>query len=106
MVTVLGGHNTFVGAAQSVTQVLGDVHVGDWKSLSVALRSLGLEESDVDELQEALSADSKADDGFGPRVRAFLKGLPAKAGSASKVAGREAIGPIASALILKYLGLG
>lgn len=71
-VSIFGNHNVLAsgsGFHQAVTQT---VRAHDKDSLLSTLRQAGLDESDLNELNDALSEDGPRQKGFGERVKAWM----------------------------------
>jgi hypothetical protein len=107
---IFGGTNVIAGTAQSFTQI-GAVNVGkgDIKALITALRNIGVSDSDVAELKEALQSDAQTLNDtvptFGQRTAAWLKGLGSKLGSAGTQIATDSATAEATKLISQYFGL-
>ncbi len=80
---VFGDNATIVVGNQNVTTIKNIVSKGDFESLAAALRSKGVEASDVDALRAAVDADQGAVDlnkkQFGPRVKEWMTKMLGKA---------------------------
>jgi hypothetical protein len=80
--TVFGDNTTIVVGNQNVTNVK-NVRKGDFESLAAALKSKGVDPSDVDALKAAVDADQGAVElekkQFGPRVKGWMTTMLAKA---------------------------
>ena len=70
-----------------MTQQVNPVQKGDIDSLLNYLRSLQIDDSDLSELEKAISTESAASDsGYGPNVKTWLGGMISKAaGGAWKI---------------------
>ena len=80
-INIYGDHNT-VASGQYVEQSVNAIHENDIESLLNFLRSLSIENDDLNELADAISSEPKASEGsYGPRVRAWLGGMISKAAS-------------------------
>lgn len=83
---VFGDNATvIVGNSNAVQGVTNNVARNDFPSLAAALRKLGVQEVDIQELDKAIKADhgspEHAKEGFGEKVRGWLGGMAAKAGT-------------------------
>jgi hypothetical protein len=104
---VMGNVQNIATGSSHVTQLAAmAVGVGDLKSLSDFLISIGVEDSDLKELEKALVTDADSGERFGRRVRNWISMM---LGKASSGAWKIAVGAASSLLgqaIAKYLGLG
>lgn len=105
---ICGSGNSVAIGSHDVTQQIGHVEAGNIESLLLALRNIGMAESDISELHSAIVEDAAEGTNIepGPRVRAFLGRFMLKTGG---VAGKIGIGAAATtvgALIKAYYHLG
>ena len=74
-ITMHGNHNT-VASGESVNQIINTVQKGDADSLLNFLRGLNLDDDDIREIADAISAEPNVtDERFGPKVRNWLGGV-------------------------------
>ena len=74
------GDRNIVAIGEQVTQTVTTVQHGDVESLLECLRSLNIEDDDLNELQEAIATEpNTSQGGYGPQVKAWLGGMVAKA---------------------------
>ena len=84
------GNRNVVASGERVNQTGSSITPGDMQSLLDYLSSLGLGESDVNDLQAAVLADPAGKNGqVGPRVRAWLGGIVSKGGAGTLTIGIE-----------------
>jgi hypothetical protein len=104
--TVYGGAANLVGNA-SHSSVTFNVQAGDFASLADALRSHGVEDDDVNALQDAMESDDSPTEAgrFGPRVSGWIAGMMQKAAQGSWAVSLGAAGNILARLISGYYGL-
>jgi AbiTii len=104
--TVYGGSANLVGAAESSTVTF---HIGarDMESLRAVLAANAVHESDIQELEAALSSDCEpsAASQYGPKVTAWIAGMMSKAASGGWAIGLGAAGNLLANAIAKYYGL-
>jgi hypothetical protein len=101
---IFGGGNVISGTAHGITQI-GNIVVAkdDVAGLAAALKTLGVDNSDLTNLTNALKQDA-AEAGhksFGQRAVAWLKAIAPKLGQGGVKMGAD----VAKAWILQYLGL-
>ena len=74
------GDRNIVAIGEQVTQTVTTVQHGDVESLLSCLRSLNIGDGDLDELQDAIATEpTVSEGGYGPKVKAWLRGMAAKA---------------------------
>lgn len=84
------GDRNIVAAGENVTQTVKTVQKGDVDSLLRFLRGLNLDNDDISEIAEAVSAEQNATDGrFGPRVRNWLGGMMEKMAYSAQTVGSD-----------------
>jgi hypothetical protein len=85
--TVFGDNTTIMVGNQNVTTIKNLVKTGDFDSLATALKSTGIGDQDVSELQTAIDHDKGAIDvakkQFGPAVKGWMSKMMQKAIDAS-----------------------
>jgi hypothetical protein len=103
---IWGGTNIAVGSS-SVTQTAQEVNVGDLESLRRFLAGLGIEQADLNELEQAIRDDDKPRDthSFGERVSAWIGKMTAKAASGAWKIAVPAAGNLLASAIRWYYGL-
>ncbi len=103
---IYGGN--VVIASSDFTQI-GRIEIeqGDWAALDGALKTLGVPNPAISELQTALDADSKDESkpGLGSRAAAWLAKLGTESGKAIMGVGVEVAKKEATKLVCQYLGL-
>ena len=79
-VHIIGDHNT-VASGENIRQEVSTVRKGDADSLLEYLRSIHVEDDDLEEIKEALSLETTMDaaGGFGPQIRAWIGKMVMKA---------------------------
>jgi len=100
-------HIVAVGSAQTQQTTYQTVYKGDFDSLVKALRSLGVADTELEELSSALSEDPipVAETGFGPRTKEWLDETSRKvAGAAGNAALSTAFQALAKA-VAAYAGV-
>lgn len=106
---VFGDNATIVVGGGSIQGVANSVVKNDFASLAAALRQHHVSEADIVALEGAIADDAKSlseDQGLGPRVRQWMGGMVAKAGSAAWEVGIGAAGNLLGAALAAYYGLG
>ena len=74
------GDRNIVATGEKVTQQVTTVQQGDLESLLNYLRTLNVEDTDLNELQNAIATEPTApEESYGPKVKAWLGGMVAKA---------------------------
>jgi hypothetical protein len=104
--TVYGGSAKVVGTA-TASSILLNIVPGDFSSLEAILRKKGVHEHDITDLQAALEEEKepKSDQGFGPKVSAWISKMMGKAAEGSWNISLSAAGNILSEIISKFYGL-
>ena len=81
--TVIGDNATFIIGDNNRTSIKNTVKRGDFESLALALRSRGVEDSDIEKLRVAVEEDAElgtVEKGvFGPRVTDWMSSMWRKA---------------------------
>ena len=89
-ITIQGDHNT-VASGERVDQQVISVQKGDMESLLNRLRELSVDDKDLRELEDIVSAEPEAPGGnYGPRMRSWLGGMITKASTGLWKIGVEA----------------
>jgi hypothetical protein len=103
--TIHGGAANILGTANH-SQVSFQVSLFDFESLKKALLSNNVDESDIQELKNALDIDPKIEspDAFGPQVSSWIAKMIGKAASGVWNVGLGAAGNILAQIIGKYYG--
>ena len=84
------GNNAVVASGETVTQEVTSVPRGDMDSLMNRLRELGVSDTDLTELKDAISSDPDAPNGeFGPKLHAWMGRMVEKAASGTLKVGIE-----------------
>lgn len=92
-----------------VTQNLKmEVKKGDFSSVRSTLSSKGVEDSDIDELEEALTEDATPEipGKFGPKVSSWMGKMISKAAGGTWEIGTGAAGELIASVIAAYYGIG
>ena len=85
------GDQNIVATGEQVTQHVTTVQQGDSESLLSCLRSLNVEDADLNLLQDAIENEPTAPEGeYGPKVKAWLGEMVAKAATGTWKVGLEA----------------
>ena len=104
--TVYGGSANLVGSAESSTV---NFHIGvrDLDSLRNVLAANAVQDSDILDLQSALTCDPEptTPSQYGPKVTAWIAGMMSKAASGGWAIGLGAAGNLLASAIGKYYGL-
>ena len=106
--TINGSVQNYAAGATSINQVAvgGSVQAGDLDSLLTALRSAGVADADLEELQEALEEDGRSGAaGMGEAVKGWLCGLAAKAALGAASIGSDVVSGVVAQAIVAYLGI-
>ena len=104
--TVYGGAANLVGSASQST-ITFNVQPHDFESLADALRSHGVNDEDIGELQTAVESDGEVTQPgrFGARVSGWIAQMMQKAANGTWAIGLGAAGNLLAQLISKYYGL-
>jgi hypothetical protein len=104
--TVYGGAANLVGAVTN-SSVAFEVTQNDIASLEKFLHDNGVDDSDIEELRDAVASDEKPQDGrsFGPRVSSWIGNMAKKAAEGSWKIGVAAAGNLLARAIAGYYGL-
>lgn len=105
---ILGGsHNVTVGSSDVSQNVTHQVRPGDFDSLRRVLRSLGLDDADLDTLEAALKHDPPPDEPgrLGQRTQRWLGDASRKIAAGSGSAAVSAAGQVLGKALGAYLGL-
>ncbi len=102
---ILGGTNIAVGSAH-VTQTV-QVQAGDLESLKSYFSSFGVEQQDLESLEQAIKDDPapKGGQGFGTRVTGWIGNMTAKAASGGWKVGLAVSGELLAAALRAYYNL-
>lgn len=106
--TINGAVQNYAAGASSINQVAvgGSVQAGDLDSLLTTLRSAGVADADLEELQEALEEDGRSGAaGMGDAVKGWLGGLAAKAALGAASIGSDVVSSVVAQAIVAYLGI-
>jgi len=107
---VFGDNATIVVGGGSIQGITNSVIKNDFASLAAALRQQHVTEADIAALESAISEDAEHTEpqaqGLGPRVRQWMGGMVAKAGSAAWDVSIGAAGNILGAALAAYYGFG
>lgn len=108
--SVFGDNTTIVVGSGSIQNVRNSVAKNDVESLANILRQHEVSEPDIAALREAIEQDSTstevAEQSLGPRVRAWIGGMVAKAGSTGWKVSIGAAGDLLAKAIAAYYGFG
>ncbi len=78
--TYIYGNQNTVATGEQVTQQVTTVEQGNVESLLNYLRTLNVDDADLNELQHAIATEPAASEGsYGPKVKTWLGGMVAKA---------------------------
>jgi len=104
--TVYGGSANLVGSAES-SNVNFHIGVRDMESLRKVLAANAVQDSDIQDLQAALSSDPapSSPSQYGPKVTAWIAAMMSKAASGGWAIGLGAAGTLLASAIAKYYGL-
>jgi hypothetical protein len=115
----LGVHEMFKGAvfgdnvninigSGSQSNLSNTVNKSDFAGLAEVLRNNGVGEEDIGDLRQAVEEDGArdAEKTYGPKVRQWMGGMLAKAGSAAWNVGMQAAGGVLANAISGYYGFG
>jgi AbiTii len=105
---IYGGNVVIAGHATDITQI-GSIGIAknDMDALVSALKTVGLDQTTVDELKDAIEGDKSETEsvgGFGPRTREWLKNLGGKLVTGGAVASVEIGKAIVTSWLLQYFG--
>ena len=108
--SVFGDNTTIVVGSGTIQNVTNSVVKNDIESLAKVLRDHHVAEEDIQSLRVAIQEDASSTDiephSFGPKVRTWIGGMVAKAGSASWKIGIGAAGSLLATAIAAYYGFG
>ena len=100
------GDQNIVATGEQVTQHVTTVQQGDAESLLSCLRSLNVDDADLNQLQDAIENESTASEGeYGPKVKAWLGEMVAKAATGTWKVGLEAGTKMLADALNQYYGL-
>lgn len=115
----VGVHEMFKGAvfgdnvninigSGSQSQLSNTVHKNDFAGLAKVLGEHGVGQGDIAELRQAVDEDGNrdAEKSYGPKVRQWMGGMIAKAGSTAWNIGMQAAGGVLANAISGYYGFG
>lgn len=105
VMNIIGG-NVAVASSKVRQQSTLQVTVGDRSQLFQALTQTGFEAEELEALEAALNEDEAADEGFGPRVKAWVGEMAMKGGSAVGRGAAAGAGGLAVELLGQYFGIG
>lgn len=107
---VFGSNTTIVVGSGSIQGVTNSVVVNDLASLMSALRTQGVQDTDLETLRLAVDEDAGSDDvqskRIGPAVRKWIAGMVSKAASGAWEMGIATAGGVLAAAIGAYYGIG
>lgn len=104
-ITIYGNQNT-VASGENVNQTIKTVTKGDLESLFNFLRGLNIDEKDIGELADAVSAEPSATDGrIGPKVQSWLGGMMQKMASGTLTVGKNTTAIMLAQAINSYFGI-
>lgn len=107
--TIIYGGTNVVGSVAGSVQLIGQQLVvqGDLRSLTGALKMIGVERDRIEELTKAIEADRNegANGGFGSRVAGWLQQAGSYVGKEGVKAGLEVAQKAATRAVLAYFGL-
>ena len=99
------GDRNVIASGTHVNQLISTVKEGDLASLARFLREHNVEDSDIGDLEVAVSSEPTACKGrYGPKVRAWLGGMISKAASNTWNVGLEAASKILTEALKSYYG--
>jgi hypothetical protein len=100
---IYGGTNIIGGIVHDVTQI-GSIVIGkgDFEALSNALKTLGLDKSDIHTLKKAIEEDGGVSKGLGEKTMAWIQAVGQKLSGAGLSVGTELL----TKWLLQYFGLG
>ena len=100
------GDRNIVASGEQVNQRVKTVQEGDIDSLLSVLREFDIDDDDLSELKNAVSAEPNASGGsYGPRVRAWLGGMVSKAATSAWNVGLETGSKVLTDALNGYYGL-
>ena len=104
---VTGDHN-IVTSGDHIQQEIKNIHKGDSSALLEYLRSIEIEEADLEEINEAISQEKNIDHAgeFGPKVSAWIGKMVLKASSNVWKVGVVAAPQLLARAINEYYGFG
>ncbi|MDP3541138.1 MAG: hypothetical protein Q8T11_01570 [Elusimicrobiota bacterium] len=102
--TVHNGSVSLVGNADHSTISFG-ISSGDFESLAKALGEKGVDREDLVELKKVIQ-EKPTENGFGPKVSAWMGKMIQKAANGSWEVGVAAAGTLLSQALAKYYGIG
>ena len=103
-INIYGDHN-IVASGEQVNQRVKTVQQGDIDSLLKVLCELNIDDHDLSELKNAVSAEPSAPGGsYGPKVRAWLGGMISKAASSTWKVGLETAPKVLTDALNGYYG--
>jgi len=104
-ITIYGNQNT-IASGENVNQTINTVQRGDKDSLLNFLRGLNIDNDDIREIADAVSAEPNAPNGrFGPRVRSWLGGMMEKMASGALAVGVNTSATMLTQAINAYYGI-
>lgn len=103
--TILGGTNNLAIAGRDAAQTITNVTAGNWDSLQEALRVLGIPESDIAELRDALEKD-EGSQGIGEYTQGWIGKIMSKVKTGAFALASGMTVELVVDIIMMYLGLG
>ncbi len=106
--TINGSVQNYAAGGTNINQVAvgGSVPAGDLDSLLTTLRSAGVADADLEELQDALKEDERSGAAeIGEAVKGWLGGLTAKAALGAASIGSDVLSGVVAQAIVAYLGI-
>jgi hypothetical protein len=98
--------NVATGSSHVNQQATQTISQGDWKSLAGYLKTLGVEEKDLDELKEAVRDEPKPSaHGFGKKVASWMGKMLAKSAQGTWNVATTVAANVLSNALTKYYGL-
>lgn len=105
--TTINGNGpiAFANSGQVEQQVI-NVYAGDLDSLKMYLKSLGIQNTEIEELESALNKDADEEEQPGKATQGWIGRMMIKLGRGAASVGGNAIGSLVAEAIMKYLGQG
>lgn len=104
---IILGDSNVVAAGANFSQVAANLSAGDEKALLACLRTIGINEVDLEELTKAINDDAPPSEKnrFGPKIAAWIGQITGKAAAGTLKVGTDIASQIITKGLLRYYGL-
>lgn len=103
---IILGDSNVVAAGTNFSQVAANISAGDIKALLDSIRTIGIDEADLEDLTKAVKRDpppTKSNQ-FGPKVAAWIGKITSKAAAGTLKVGVDIASQVISKTLLKFYG--